>query len=126
MKMLLIQILIISSLNSCSSEMNNTIWEIYNVSKEIKDDKIEDTFAIDYLINKKFEGTKLFIEKKKIKISGNFNMEGDISKITSKVIFVEDKGQKFQIHYLLSSDKQDCQFILADGTKLHARKKDKN
>lgn len=123
MKIFIIQLLTLSFVNSCNSDMENTIWVIYKISKEINDENVEDTFAIDHLLNKKFDGTKIFIEKNKIKIKGNnFDMEGKVVEITPEIIFIKDKGKEFQIQYFLSSDKRECEFILADGTRFRAKK----
>lgn len=117
----------LSFVSGCNSGMENTIWEIYSISKELNNGSIEETLALDYMLNKKFDGVKIFIEKKKIKIIGNgFDLESNIIKITPEKFFVEDNGQEVQIQYFLSSDKRKCEFILADGTILKAKRKNEN
>ncbi|MCC5946056.1 MAG: hypothetical protein JJT94_14095 [Bernardetiaceae bacterium] len=102
--------------------MENTVWEIYNVSKEISNDSVDDA-ALGYMLNEKIAGTKIFIAKNKIKIKGNeFDVEANVVKITPEKIFIEENGEEVQIQYFLSSDKRECEFILADGTRLKAKR----
>ena len=121
---ILIQLLIIASINTVSPTIENTVWEIYEVWKEVDNTNIKKTYAIDLLLNEQFKETIVSIGTETIEIKGEyFEVAANIVTITTETIIAQEDGKEVQIQYTLSENGKVCEFTLADGTTLKARKK---
>ena len=119
---ILIPLLISVSINFMQN-INNSIWEVYDVKKIYESDNYAEAYTIDLMFKKEIIGEKViikggYLQMGKEKIFGKMK----IIEITEDSIICKENGVRGSIKYELFEKNKKCDFTFQDGSILNTKK----